>query len=110
MRLASGKSGRPDNPPASLAFSASRKLGGRATVVLPTIMPSTRRERAMPTTSSRSGNDRSGAIFSSTGVGPACGATRSRASITRAKRSSSMAACCSCVEPGVLGEEMLTVT
>ncbi len=32
------------------------------------------------------GSDRSGAIFSSTGVGPACGATRSRASITRAKQ------------------------
>ncbi len=60
MRLASGSSGRPDKPPASFAVSTSCRLGGRVTVVLPTIMPSTRRERAMPTTSSRSGKRKIG--------------------------------------------------
>ena len=52
-------------------------------------MPSTRRLRATPTTSSSSASVRSGAILSSTGVGPARGARASRASTTRASRSSS---------------------
>ena len=82
---------RPARQPArfACALSRSRSAAGRATVVLPTIMPSTRCLRAMPTTSSSSDSVRSGAILSSTGVGPARGRTRSRASITRASSSSS---------------------
>ena len=110
MRVASGYSGRPDSPPASFAVAWSRRLGGRPIVVLPTIMPSILRARATPTMSSRSESDRSGAILSSTGVGPARGATRSRASTTRASRSSSADACCRSRRPGVFGDEMLTVT
>ena len=54
-------------------------------------MPSTRRERAICTTSSSSARLRSGAILSSTGESPAFLRTRSRASITLASRSSSAA-------------------
>jgi hypothetical protein len=66
----------------------SRKVVGRASVVLATIMPSTRRERAICTTSSSSARLRSGAILSSTGESPAFCRTRSRASITLARSSS----------------------
>ena len=70
MRVESANSGRPESPPDSLAVLASCKPGGRATVVLPTIMPSTRRRRAAPTTSSSSLKVRSGAILMRSGVRP----------------------------------------
>ncbi len=95
--------------PARSARACSRKVEGRASVVLATIMPSTRRERAMCTTSSSSARLRSGAIFNSTGESPAFCRTRSRASITRASRSSSAAACCRLRRPGVFGDDTLTV-
>ena len=72
-------------------------------------MPSMRWRRATPTTSSRSPSVRSGAILSSSGVARAPSAARSRASITRASRSSSAAACCRLRRPGVFGDETLTV-
>ena len=81
----------------------------RAVVVLATIMPSTWRERAICTTSSSSLRLRSGAIFSSTGESPAFWRTRSRASITFARRSSRAAACCRLRRPGVFGDDTLTV-
>ena len=66
-----GTAAAPTSRPARCARSCSRKVEGRASVVLATIMPSTRRERAMCTTSSSSARLRSGAIFSSTGESPA---------------------------------------
>ena len=54
MRVDNRNNGRPDNPPCSFARDCSRNAEGRASVVLATIMPSTRRERAMCTTSSSS--------------------------------------------------------
>jgi len=92
-----------------LARFCSRSDDGRAKVVLATIMPSTRRERAMCTTSSSSPSVKSGAIFNSTGESPAFSRTRSRASITFASRSSSADACCKLRSPGVFGDETLTV-
>ncbi len=67
MRVESANSGRPERPPCSVALAVSRSRG-RLTVVLPTIMPSMRWRRAIPTTSSRSPSVRSGAILSSSGV------------------------------------------
>src|ERR1043166_6730139 len=64
----SANSGRPESPPGSFAFTRSRKLGGRLTVVLPTIMPSMRWRRASPATSSRSPSVKPGAILSSSGA------------------------------------------
>ncbi len=109
MRVDSRNSGRPDSPPCSLTRAVLRSDGGRDSVVLDTIMPSTRRERAICTTSSSSFSDRSGAILSSTGDSPARVRTRSRASITFASRSSSWAACCRLRRPGVFGDDTLTV-
>ena len=64
---AAGPTGRP----VPSRGRCSRKLEGRASVVLATIMPSTLRERAICTTSSSSARLRSGAILSSTGESPA---------------------------------------
>jgi len=77
-------------------------------VVLATIMPSTRRERAMCTTSSSSLRLRSGAIFSSTGESPAFAApVRARRSlgqeIVECRRLLQIA------QAGVFGDETLTV-
>ena len=101
---------RPARQAARLAGLRRRSAVERATVVLPTIMPSTRRDRAMPTTSSRSDSVRSGAIFRQHRHRTGLRCARSRASMTRTSRSSSTAACCMVRRPGVLGEEMLTVT
>ena len=43
----SANSGRPESPPCSSRVAVLAQLGGRATVVLPTIMPSIRRRRAI---------------------------------------------------------------
>ena len=85
MRVASANSGRPESPPASFAIVRSRRVVGRASVVLPTIMPSTRCRRATPTTSSSSVRVRSGAILISTGVGAGAAAHARRAHPRRAR-------------------------
>jgi hypothetical protein len=78
-------------------------------VVLPTIMPSTLRRRAIATTSSSWVSVRSGAILISTGVAPAFRLTRSRTSTTRAVSSSNTLPCWRSRRPGVLGDDMLQV-
>src|ERR1700738_4328612 len=56
-------------------MARSRSFGGRATVVLPTIIPSVRWRRAAPTISSSSPSVRSGAILIRTGTTPAVART-----------------------------------
>src|SRR3569623_1808457 len=109
MLVESRNNGRPDSPPCSSARPRSRSVSGRASVVFDTIMPSTPRARATCTTSSSSDKVRSGEIFNSSGTAPASVRARVRASITRARRSSSAEACCRLRRPGVFGDDTLTV-
>jgi len=81
-------------------------VAGRATVVFETMSPSIRRMSAVATMSSRPRASRSGAILSMSGRR---GSVASRASTTRAIRSSSASRRCKSRKPGVFGEETLIV-
>ena len=104
---------RADDPTSRLLRAQARSSlseAGRVKVVLATTSPSMPRASTTATISSSSESDRSGAIFTRSGVRFSCAASAwARASSARATRSSSASLPCNPRKPGVLGEETLMV-